>query len=80
MAKKPTTSYCHNNPIKYYDPTGHYVSPTDKANLTSSQIAGIEKATNDWNAANARGDTAAMAAANAAANAIRATAGGQPST
>lgn len=68
-------TYAHNNPIKYYDPTGHYVSPTDKANLTASQIKGIEKATSDWNAANARGDTAGMVAANAAANVIRASAG-----
>ena len=35
-------TYAYNNPIRYYDPTGHYVSPTDKANLTSLQIAGLE--------------------------------------
>jgi RHS repeat-associated protein len=68
-------TYAHNNPIKYWDPTGHYVSPTDKANLTTSQIAGLEKATADWNKANAAGDKAGMAAANTAANAIRASAG-----
>jgi hypothetical protein len=51
------------------------VSPTDQANLTASQIAQLEQLTKDWNAANAAGDTAAMQAANAAANAIRASAG-----
>ena len=68
-------AYCLNNPIKYVDPTGHVITATDKANLTSSQIAAIEKATADWNKANAAGDTAGMKAANDAANAIRASAG-----
>ena len=68
-------TYGHNNPVRYWDPTGHYVSPTDQANLTPAQIAGLEKATKDWEAANARGDTAGMKAANDAANAIRASGG-----
>jgi len=68
-------TYAHNNPIKYYDPTGHYVSPTDRANLTSSQISRLEQLTKDWNAANASGNTAAMNAAKKEGEAIRATAG-----
>jgi hypothetical protein len=64
-----------NNPLVYWDPTGHVVTATDKANLTSSQIKQLEKLTKDWNTANAAGNTAAMKAANTAANAIRASAG-----
>ena len=47
----------------------------DRQNLSSSQQAAVEKATADWNAANARGDTAGMAAAHAAAEAARNSAG-----
>jgi RHS repeat-associated protein len=68
-------TYGSNNPIRYWDPTGHYVSPTDKVNLSSSQIKQLEQITKDWNVANAAGNTAAMKAANDAANAIRASAG-----
>ena len=69
-------TYGHNNPIKYHDPTGYYVSPTDQANLTSSQIAGIQAATIKYDNAPAgpAGDQQRKEA-NAEANAIRATAG-----
>jgi len=69
-------SYCRNNPLIYWDSTGHYVSLTDQANLTASQIKQLEQATKDWEAAPAgsAGD-AQRSAANAAANAIRASAG-----
>ena len=68
-------TYCHNDPIKFIDPTGHYISDADRQNLSDTQLQGIEKATNDWKSANARGDTAGMAAAHAAAETIRAGAG-----
>ena len=68
-------TYAHNNPVKYRDPTGYAVTETDKQNLTTAQQAAIQKATDDWNAAKAAGDKAAMQAANDAANAIRASAG-----
>ncbi|WP_242631550.1 RHS repeat-associated core domain-containing protein [Sedimentibacter sp. zth1] len=68
-------TYCVNNPIRYWDPSGYYVSPTDQANLTASQIKQLEQLTKDWNAANAAGNIAAMKAANEAANAIRTSAG-----
>lgn len=43
----------------------------DREHLSASQQAAVEKATADWNAANARGDTAGMQAAHAAAEAAR---------
>ena len=51
------------------------MSEHDKRHLSPTQIAGIEQATKAWEAARATGDRAAMDAANAAANAIRAQAG-----
>lgn len=47
----------------------------DRQNLSSSQQAAVEKATSDWNAAYARGDTAGMTAAHNAAEAARNSAG-----
>jgi len=64
-------AYVKYNPLKYYDPTGHYVSETDRANLSADQIALLEKLTKGWEAAYARGDTAGMKIANDAANAVR---------
>ncbi|MDO4813157.1 MAG: hypothetical protein Q3995_06555, partial [Eubacteriales bacterium] len=49
-------------------PASAYVSAQDKA---SGNAAAIEKATKDYNDAKARGDTAGMAAAHAAAESIR---------
>lgn len=61
-------TYCHNNPIRYYDPTGHYVSEWDKEHGLESALTKITK---DWETANAKGDKAGMAAAHAAAEAER---------
>jgi RHS repeat-associated protein len=79
-------TYVSNNPIRYWDPTGHVLTETDKANLSLANQTKIENATIAWNTANedykkattqAQKDAAtkAMANANAAANAIRASAG-----
>ena len=75
-------AYVKYNPLKYYDPTGHYVSETDKANLSPDQIILLDKYTADWEAANAAYNKAttqaqkdaasdAMAKANEKANKIR---------
>lgn len=50
------------------------LSEKDKT-LTASQQAAIQKATNDWNAAKAKGDKAGMDAAHAAAEKIRSQSG-----
>ena len=68
-------AYVKYNPLKYYDPTGHYVSETDRANLSPDQIALLEKLTKGWEAAYARGDADGMKIANDAANAVRNSAG-----
>ena len=69
-------TYCHNEPIKYIDPTGHVVSEADKKNLTLAQQNAIQRATDAYNSApkGKEGD-AQRAAAHAAAEAIRASAG-----
>ena len=43
------------------------VTAEDKKYLNDAGIAAVQKATDDWNKANATGDTAGMAAAAAAA-------------
>ena len=68
-------TYCINNPIRYYDPTGHILSDADKKNLTPTQQAAIEKLTKDWEKAKKEGNADAMKKANEDANAIRASAG-----
>lgn len=50
------------------------LSSTDKKNLNAQQQADVLKAKQDWEAANAIGDTAAMEKAHAAAEAVRASA------
>lgn len=65
-------TYCYNNPLIYHDPSGNVVTEWDMQNCSAAQIAQIQAATNDWNAAKAAGDTAGMAAAHAQANAARA--------
>ena len=74
-------SYCYNNPIRYYDPTGHVVTqadidrayannPPDKA---AQIVKDIQKATDDWNKAKAAGNQAAMDKAHADADKARGT-------
>ena len=46
-----------NNPLIYFDPTGHYVSDWDSSHLTESEIKQLEYITNKWTAANAAGNT-----------------------
>jgi len=64
-------TYCLNNPLKYTDPTGRLVSDWDKAHLSAAEQAQLDANTAAWNAANASGDKAAMAAAHASSEAIR---------
>ncbi len=53
-------AYCFNNPIRYFDPTGHIVTEWDK----EYGIAGeIDKYTKQWEAANAINDQTGMAEA-----------------
>lgn len=47
------------------------VSSKDQSSLSKAQQSAVQKATNDYNSAAARGDTAGMAAAHAAAEAVR---------
>ncbi|MBE6905119.1 MAG: hypothetical protein E7476_02410 [Ruminococcaceae bacterium] len=51
------------------------VSSKDQSSLSTAQQSAVQKAANDYNAAAARGDTAGMAAAHAAAEAVRNSAG-----
>ena len=51
------------------------VSSKDQSSLSKAQQSAVQKAANDYNAAAARGDTAGMAAAHAAAEAVRNSAG-----
>lgn len=66
-----TYSYGYNNPIKYWDPTGHIVTKWDEHNLSDDQIRLIDKATNDWIKANKSGDEKSKKAAHARAEAVR---------
>lgn len=51
------------------------VSSKDQSSLSKAQQSAVQKAANDYNAAAARGDSAGMAAAHAAAEAVRNSAG-----
>ena len=62
-------AYCHNEPIMYYDPTGHWAVGDEK--LSAKAQAQIGRWTNEYYAAEARGDTAGMSYANKKAEAIR---------
>ena len=68
-------TYCHNDPINFVDPTGHVVSNADKQNLSASDQAKIQKATDAYNAAKAKGDKAGMDKAHADAEAVRSNSG-----
>jgi hypothetical protein len=62
-------SYCSNNPLIYWDPTGHWKEGDEKLpQYYQDRIAG---ATNDYNAAKARGDAQGMADAQRYANDLR---------
>jgi RHS repeat-associated protein len=78
-------TYCHNNPIKYYDPTGHNAVMAAGMAATSAKISSL------LNQANAQGLTGAAlgafmngqagaisAAANGAAGAVRSGGGNNP--
>ena len=67
-------SYCRNNPLIYWDPTGHAVTDRDLKDNPEG-VAGLVEATDEWNAAYAAGDKAGMEAAHAKAEAIRNAAG-----
>jgi hypothetical protein len=65
-------AYCYNNPVKYWDPTGHVVTDWDRANLTIAEQARLAILTSQWNAAQRAGDTARMNEVAAQGAAIRA--------
>jgi len=62
-------TYCHNEPIMYYDPTGHYEVGDEL--LSAAAQEDIVRWTNAYYAAEAKGNTAAMARANKNAIAVR---------
>ena len=47
-------TYCYNNPIIYFDPTGHVVTDWDKSHLTSDEIKDLEAIGNQWANADAQ--------------------------
>lgn len=62
-------TYCHNEPIRYFDPTGHWENGDEKYDAKTQ--AAIAKATTEYYEAKAKGDTAGMLAANTHANLLR---------
>ncbi len=71
-------TYCHNEPIMYTDPTGHWEAGDE--NLSSEDQQAIIEATDDWNDAKDRGDQAGMDAAHKRAKEIRDNAANRGST
>jgi hypothetical protein len=71
-------TYCVNNPLIYFDPTGHNntLSDWDKANLNSTQQKQVAGAKQDYEYAKSIGDTKGMADAHAFAEKIRSQAAG----
>jgi RHS repeat-associated protein len=61
--------YCRDDPVNNIDPTGQ-IMPGDER-LSTQKQAEIAVYTKQWDAANAKGDTAGMASAHAAAEAVR---------
>jgi len=49
-------TYCHNDPIRYTDPTGHFVSDWDKQHLSKKEIKQLEGYGEDWNDAKKSGN------------------------
>lgn len=65
-------TYCANNPVKYYDPTGHAFTEWDSKNVKSAKDRQvIMDATKKWIEANAKGDKKAMDEAHKQAEAVR---------
>ncbi|PKM94319.1 MAG: hypothetical protein CVU84_12750 [Firmicutes bacterium HGW-Firmicutes-1] len=64
-------TYCYNNPIRYWDPTGHIVTQWDLNHLSEQEVARIAAATEKWENANRAGNTTAKEAAFVEAEAIR---------
>ncbi len=62
-------TYCHNEPIMYIDPTGHWEEGDSKRSAEAQ--AQILEATNEYYEAQKRGDTDAMDAAHGKAEAAR---------
>ena len=67
-------TYCYNNPIRYVDPSGHVVTEWDRQNLTSGQVAMLEKLTDNYNEQESMGSVEGTYRAHLAAEAIRNTA------
>ena len=64
-------TYCHNEPIMYRDPTGHWAVGDELLSSGAQKL--ITKYTSNYYAAEAKGDTAGMQKAEAQANALRET-------
>jgi RHS repeat-associated protein len=62
-------TYCYNEPMMNYDPSGHVVTQYDVEHCTPEQIAAIQAATDAWNAAASIADPTAREAAQVAAHA-----------
>ena len=64
-------AYAINNPLRYVDPLGWYVSAWDRANLSAREIEWIEFYTWHWHDAHSRGDQETMMWVHALAESIR---------
>ena len=62
-------TYCHNEPIMYYDPTGHWEVGDEK--LSAKAQSQISRWTNEYYAAEKAGNTKAMEEAHKKAEAVR---------
>lgn len=67
-------SYVSNNPIRYYDPTGHILTEWDKSHLSVAQQNDIQVYTYNWEKANASGNAGDKAKYHDLAEGIRNTA------
>ncbi len=64
-------TYCYNNPVNLFDPSGHIVTAWDKQHCTPEEIQMLEKATADWKLGNNTGNADLMSRAWNTAEAIR---------